>query len=76
MYLWYVRVYVSVAVSFNWNKKLPYSRVISFISAASLLGAALLLNPGYSILGILQPVRLNEWKLVNVVILINDAYRY
>ena len=44
-------------------------------SAASLLGAALLLDPGYSLLGILQLVRLNEQKLVKVIILINAFLR-
>ena len=61
---------------FSNEGHVPYSRVIrhhSFISAASLLGTALLLDPGNSLLGILQLVQLNEQKLVKVVIPINNT---
>ena len=49
-----------MAVRWRAIGKIPYSHVIrrpSLISAASLLGAALLIDPGYSLLGILQLVR-------------------
>ena len=39
-----------------------------YLNIVSLLGAALLLDPGYSLLGILQLVRLNGQKLVKVII--------
>ena len=59
---WFKTLSRALALQFVADNIIPYSCVIRhplLISAASLLGAALLLTPGYSSLAILQSCMIN-----------------